>query len=271
MKVTRKKFLSGVVSASAGMVVSAATSGEKPLAAALMPGARFFASGDSSALRKRVRAAGRNAVLVDVQDFVSYPSHPEIATQRSWDPRKVTALVETWNREGVAVFPLLDFCTANDSWLGVYDRMVCSKPYDALVKDLLGDAYRIFARPKYIHIGFSNEDRGNHPKGGYAVMRQGDLWMRYLSRTSEWVKATGARTWAWFDYPWGIKDFLADCPKDILYSNLKPLSDKRTADRFAQVAGCGCAVAPFVRSEADAAVAAKLPPVRVVGDVKEVV
>lgn len=267
--ITRKHFMSGVVSASAGLVVSAAGSGGRPLAAMLMTGARFFSEGDSAALRRRVRDAGRNAVLVDVQDSVSYPSHPEIATRRSLDHRKAASLVEEWNRDGLVVFPLLDFCTANDSWLGVYDRMVCSKPYDALVKDLLADAYRIFAKPEYIHIGFSNEDRQNHPKGGYAVMRQGDLWMRYLARTSGWVKETGARTWAWFDYPWGMKDFLADCPRDILYSNLKPLSEKRTADRFAQVAGHGCDVAPFLRSDEDAAVAAKLPQTHVVGDVRE--
>ena len=62
-----------------------------------------------------------------------------------------------------------------------------------------------------------------------------------------------------------MKDFLADCPRDILYSNLKPLSEKRTADRFAQVAGHGCDVAPFLRSDEDAAVAAKLPQTHVVG------
>ena len=268
--IRRKRFMVGAASALAGISVRAYEAGGKPLAAMLLNGQAFFCCDDPAALRIRIRNAGRDSVLVDVQDFVVYPSHPEIASERSLAAGKVSMLAEEWRRDGLAVIPMLDFCTANDSWLGEYDRMVCSKPYDALVKDIIADAYRIFAKPKYIHIGFSNEDRQSHTKGDYKVMRQGDLWMRYLAKTSGWVKETGAKTWAWFDYPWGMKDFLADCPKDILYSNIKPLSEKSVSERFAQVAGIGCCVAPFIRSEVDAVVAAKLPAARVVGNLKEI-
>ena len=165
--------------------------------------------------------------------------------------------------------PLLDFATCNDSWLGEYDRMVCSKRYDEVVRDLIRDAYGIFNAPRLIHIGFEAEGRSKHPAGGYAVMRQGDLWMRYLAKTAGWVVEAGARAWAWFDYPWGIGDFVADCPKDVIYTNRLPLSDGRASDRFLKVAKAGCDVVPLVRDEAEAAaLKAKMPAGRILGFMK---
>ena len=101
-------------------------------------------------------------------------------------------------------------------------------------------------------------------------MRQGDLWMRYLAKTSDWVKETGARTWAWFDYPWGMKDFLADCPRDIVYSNFKSISDKRVFNRFSQVVKAGCKAIPCAWKSTDLDAAKKLPQDGILGMMKEV-
>lgn len=266
---TRKRFIGGVSAVLAGAFAPASGGDAAKMSAVHVKGPDFFRVKDVEFLRARLSSKKFNTVLVDVQDCVTYPSHPEIAVARSLSAHKAAESVKAWHRAGFDVVPLLDFCTARDSWLGVYDRMVCSKPYDALVRDLLKDAYGIFGGPKFIHIGFSSEDRQNHVSGDLKVMRQGDLWMRYLAKTSNWVKETGARTWAWFDYPWGMKDFLADCPRDIVYSNFKPL-DKRVSGRFAQVAKAGCDVVPFVRSAEDSASAAKLPVSKILGVLKEV-
>ena len=217
-----------------------------------------------------VKSEGCNVVLIDVGEAYAYPSHPELWVTGSWNTEKMHAEVARLKGLGLEPIPKLNFSTGHDAWLKEYHRLTSTDEYYKVVADVIRDVAEVFDHPRYFHIGYDEEVPVVMKSRQMAIMRQGDLWMRYLVRTSEWVKETGARTWAWFDYPWGIKDFLADCPKDILYSNLKPLSDKRTADRFAQVAGHGCDVAPFVRSEADAAVAAKLPQVRVVGDVKEV-
>ena len=266
---TRKQFMSGASAVVAGLTFPSFASDKRPFKVALLEGKSFFGGASASALKAKLCADGFNVALVDVQDGVVYPSHPEIATKNSMSPEKASALIKGLKDGGIEVVPLLDFCTARDSWLGVYDRMVCSKPYDALVRDLLKDAYGIFGSPRFIHIGFSDEGRTQHPSGGYAVMRQGDLWMRYLAKTSDWVKETEARTWAWFDYPWGMKDFLADCPRDIVYSNLKPLTVKRNADRFMQVVKAGCDSVPFVRTDGDAVIVGKLPSSRVLGTLKE--
>jgi hypothetical protein len=266
---TRKKFIGGVSAVMAGTFVPTFAGDSDQMAVVCVKADDFFLRRDVSAMRKRLLSLKFNTVLVDVQDSLIYPSHPEIAVDRSLPADKASNIVKAWRKAGFSVVPLLDFCTARDSWLGVYDRMVCSKPYDALVRDLLKDAYAIFGSPRFIHIGFSDEGRSQHPSGAYAVMRQGDLWMRYLIKTSNWVKETGSRTWAWFDYPWGMKDFLLDSPRDIVYSNFKPL-DKRMAGRFAQVVKAGCDVVPFVRSNEDAAVVDKLPSSRILGILKEV-
>lgn len=268
---TRKQFLAGASAATvAGLASPAFAATKKPFKAALLAGRSLFGGSSASTMKTRLGADGFDMVLVDVQDSITYPSHPEIATKNSVSPEKVSALVCDWRKSGIEVVPLLDFCTARDSWLGVYDRMVCSKPYDALVRDLIRDAYAVFGSPKFIHIGFSDEGRSQHPQGGYAVMRQGDLWMRYLAKTSSWVKETGARTWAWFDYPWGMKDFLQDCPRDIVYSNFKSISDKRTFGRFSQVVKAGCDVIPCVRTPSDLDMAERLPQDGVLGMIKEV-
>ena len=267
---TRKQFMSGASAAVAGLTFPSFASDKRPFKAALLAGKSFFGGASASALKAKLCAGGFNVALVDVQDGVVYPSHPEIATKNSMSAQKASAHIRDWRESGIEVVPLLDFCTARDSWLGVYDRMVCSKPYDALVRDLIRDAHTIFASPKFIHIGFSDEGRSQHPQGSYAVMRQGDLWMRYLARTSSWVKETGARTWAWFDYPWGMKDFLQDCPRDIVYSNFKRLSDKRIFNRFSQVVKAGCDAVPFLYADSDADALAKLSEKRVLGIMKEV-
>jgi hypothetical protein len=266
---TRKQFIASASAAVAGMAAPAAVD-VKPFRAALVKGGDFFTEKKTSALNAKLSAGGFNVALVDVQDSIAYPSHPEIATENSIATAKAEVIVSDWKSKGIDVVPLLDFTSCCDSWLGVYDRMLCSKPYDKVVHDLIGDAYRIFASPEYIHIGFSNEDQENHKTDELKVMRQGDLWMRYLIRTSSWVKETGARTWAWFDYPWGMKDFLLDCPKDILYTNFKAFSNKRTANTFLQVVRHGCDVAPFIKKESDEAFVSKYPVRQVKGIVKEV-
>ena len=263
---TRKSFIGGIAA-----VVSAGgyAAERRTISAVSVKGANLFAAADLETKATSWWAAGCNLVLVDVQDSVRYPSHLEIATARSLPPEKVGRAVAVLKENGMDVVPLLDFATCNDGWLGEYDRMVCSKRYDAVVRDLIRDAYGIFNAPKLMHIGFGNEGCSTHPKGGYAVMRQGDLWMRYLAKTAGWVVEAGARAWAWFDYPWGIADFIADCPKDVVYTNRLPISDKRAEDRFLKVAKAGCDVVPYVKDDAEAAaLKAKMPAGRIMGFLK---
>ena len=281
--VSRKEFVCTMSAAVAGGAMHAfAQSGDGEIAAAFVKGADF--ARDAKKLAARVRAAGCRMAVVDVQDFVKYPSHPEMATANSTLPGKVAAAVASMKAAGVEVVPLLDFASSNDAWLGEYDRMVCSKKYGEVVHDLVRDAYEIFGRPKYIHVGFERDGRNpRKPEDGLVIIRQGDLWMRHLVQVTGWVKETGARAWAWFDYPWGIYDFIADCPKDVIYTNFRPLLEAKTgdpfmqpskskvADQFVLIAKKGCLVVPLVKDDAEAAAfRGKIPAESFLGTMKEV-
>ena len=281
--ISRREFVSIVSAVAAGGALPAfAGSGDGEIAAAFVKGSDF--ARDANKLAAQVRAAGCRIAIVDVQDYAKYPSHPEIATRNSLSPGKIAAAVSKMKAAGVDVVPLLDFASSNDAWLGEYDRMVCSKKYDAVVHDLVRDAYEVFGRPRYIHIGFERDGRNpRKPEDGLVIVRQGDLWMRNFIKVVDWVKGAGARAWAWFDYPWGLGDFLADCPKDVIYTNFRPLAEAKTgdqfmqtskskvADQFATIAKKGCLVVPLVKDDNEAAAfRSKVPAGNFLGTMKEV-
>lgn len=235
---TRREFLSAAAVAAALPALAA----EGPKGPIVVKGADVFAKGHSRETLEKLLAGGHSPVFVDLQDSIAYPSHPEIATANSLAAEKARDVVAFYRGKGVELTPLLDFSTAHDSWLGEYDRMVSSTPYRKVVRDVIFDAYEIFGHPKYIHIGFENEDSSQHAEGTQLfVMRQGDPWMRELKWTASLVREAGAEPWAWFDYPWGIADFTRACPTDVVFSNLRPL-DSKLKEKLAKVEKAGARV-----------------------------
>ena len=219
---TRRKFVGAL--ACAAILRKAGFGGDhRPLAVKLVKGTELVGF---------VPPDGCNLVLADLQDAMVYPSHPEIATARSRPADEIATAVARLRERGVAAVPLLDFSTANDSWLGVYDRMVCSSVYRKLLPDLIQDAHRIFGKPDYIHIGFAREDyKATGGKGQpYVLMRIGNLWWRWFKYTAGCVRETGARPWAWFDYQWRLEDVPAEAPKDVVFSNIRRLSDQQESE-----------------------------------------
>ena len=239
MKLTRKDFLA----ASAATVVTRlfATDGDPVDRPVFVKGSDVFRKETSQATLERLLAAGGSPVFVDVQDSIAYSSHPEIATANSLPAEKAAKIVEHYRGKGVVLMPLLDFATCGDSWLGVYDRMVCSKAYRQVVEDVIREAYAVFGKPACMHIGFEAEGQTTVEPNGLAVMRQGDLWMREFNWTVGLVEATGATCWAWFDYPWGIKDFLAGCPRSVIYVNFRAI-DEKLANKIGQLEKTGAKV-----------------------------
>ena len=235
---TRRGFLTAATAAAAFPALSA----EEPKGPTMVKGSDVFTKDRSQETLDKLLAGGRAPVFVDLQDAVAYPSHPEIATANSLSAEKAKGIVAFYRAKGVDLVPLLDFSTAHDSWLGVYDRMVSSTPYRKVVRDVIFDAYEIFGRPKHIHIGFEREDVGEHAEGTQLfVMRQGDPWMRELKWTASLVREAGAEPWAWFDYPWGLADFTRACPTDVVFSNLRPI-DAKLKEKLARIEKAGARV-----------------------------
>jgi len=223
MRMTRKEFF---VASAAALALPAFPAAGVKRRIAVVKGNEVFCQETSSATLDRLLAEKNDVVFVDLQDAVAYPSHPEIATARSLAADKAGKIVSFYRSKGVELLPLVDFATCNDAWLGEYDRMVCSKPYRKVVEDVISDVSEIFGKPRAIHIGFEYEGTKDAAPNEIAVMRQGDLWMREFVWTVGLVEKAGAACWAWFDYPWGIKDFVAGCPRSVTLVNLKPVDEK---------------------------------------------
>jgi len=123
---SRREFVCTVSAVAAvGALPSLAVGGAGEIAAAFVKGSDFARAANK--LAACVKAAGCRMAVVDVQEFATYPSHPEIATVNSLPPEKVAAAVSEMKAAGVEVVPLLDFASSNDAWLGEYDRLMVSK------------------------------------------------------------------------------------------------------------------------------------------------
>ena len=62
-------------------------------------------------LADRLRKDGCNQIVVDVGEFLKYPSHPELAVKGSWEPERLAAEVRRLQGMGFEVVPKLNFST----------------------------------------------------------------------------------------------------------------------------------------------------------------
>ena len=162
---------------------------------------------------------GYNMVVMDLGEFMEFPSHPELAVKGSWPAAKMAAEVKRLKAMGLEPVPKLNFSTSHDSWLKVYHRMVSSNAYYKVCADLIKDTCDVFGHPRYFHIGFDEERYENQRKDAFAVIRQGELWWHDLKWFCRGVEKLGARPWMFSDYGWRHPEFVEKCPKSVLQSN----------------------------------------------------
>ena len=70
-----------------------------------------------------------NMVVMDLGEFVKYPSHPELAVKGSWSPDRMRDEVRRLRAMGLEPIPKLNFSATHDQWLKQYHRMVSTEPY----------------------------------------------------------------------------------------------------------------------------------------------
>ena len=149
---------------------------------------------------KESAEAGLNTILLDVGDGVRFTSHPELAIEGSWDLQRVQAELKKARAMGLRVIPKLNFSATHDFWLGEYERMVSTKYYYAVCRDLIREVYEIFDHPEYIHLGMDEENLDVMKGMELAVCRGGELIWHDLQFLLECVRETGATPWIWSDY-----------------------------------------------------------------------
>lgn len=163
---------------------------------------------------------GMNLVLIDIGDGIRYKSHPEIAVNRAWEPEKLREQLAKIRGLGIEPVPKLNFAAGHDVWLGEYSRMVSTKKYYEVCRDLIYEVIDIFDTPRFFHLGMDEENADDQRFLDYVVVRQNDLWWHDFYYLVDLVERKGSRAWIWSDYLWHFPElFFKKMPKSVLQSN----------------------------------------------------
>lgn len=150
---------------------------------------------------------GLDTIILDLGEGVKYPSHPEIGIEGAWTPEEVKAEVARLKTKGIRVIPKMNFSAVHDAWMGEYERMVSTSIYYKVVRDLIFDAYDLFDKPEYIHIGMDEESvhHAKDPMYSYVVIRRDERLLEDMKIILDFVRETGATPFMWgtplMDYP----------------------------------------------------------------------
>jgi len=169
---------------------------------------------------KEMSAAGINMVVIDLGDGVQYESHPEISVKNAWTTARLRNEIMKMRKMGLEPIPKLNFATTHDIWLGEYSRMVSTKTYYTVCRDLIAEVIALFDKPRYFHLGMDEELASYQTVQDYICVRQNDLWWGDLYFYIGEVEKNGVRPWIWSDYVWHHPEvFFRKMPRSVLQSN----------------------------------------------------
>ena len=148
-----------------------------------------------------VKAAGLNTIVLDLAEGVRYDSHPEIAHPGAWSTDRVRAEVKRLKEMGMTIIPKLNFSAGHHLWLGEYRKMMSTKIYYDVCRDLIREIYELFDHPKYIHLGMDEEGNARiyRYEKNFVSFRRGELLFNDLKFLCDCVKECGATPWIWSD------------------------------------------------------------------------
>ena len=165
-------------------------------------------------------SAGINMVVLNIGDAIQYESHPEISVKNAWTIEKVKSELAKMRKLGLEPIPKMNFSTTHDLWLGEYSRMVSTKKYYEVCRNLINEVCALFDYPRFFHLGMDEETGYYQRNLNYAVMRQNDLWWGDFYFFIGEVEKNNVRPWIWSDYAWSHPDvFFRKMPKSVLQSN----------------------------------------------------
>ena len=169
---------------------------------------------------ERMAAKGVNTLVLDLGEGLLYPSHPELAIEGTWSPKKMREELKYLRGLGLEVVPKLNFSSCHDPWLKQYERMLSTKRYYTVCSDVIRDTVDVFGGPKCLHLGYDEEDYWHQHTYNYLVVRQGEGWWKDFNFFVETTEKAGVRPWIWSDYVWRHEEeFLKRMPRSVLQSN----------------------------------------------------
>ena len=163
-----------------------------------------------------MKRCGVNTIVIDVGDALKYKSHPEIAVEDAFTYEEMERELDYMAEMGFELIPKLNFSTAHDVWMKEYSRMVSTKKYYEVVRDLIDEVIELF-KPRYFHIGMDEETPDGQGGYDYVVVRRNDLWWHDLYYYVDCIEKHGVRAMMWSDYARHKPDeFIEKCPKSVV-------------------------------------------------------
>ena len=167
----------------------------------------------------KMSECGLNMVVMDLGEFMEFPSHPELAVKGSWSPERMQKELARLRGLGLEPIPKLNFSATHDQWLKIYHRMISTPLYRQVVRDVIRDTVEIFGTPRFFHLGWDEERALYAYDKAHFSMRQGELWWHDFLYSVKCVEDCGSRAWVWSDFGWEHKSYYKRCPKSVVQSN----------------------------------------------------
>lgn len=143
---------------------------------------------------------GINQIVMEINNGLHFASAPELAMGGAWTRQKARTETKRLAKLGIELIPLMNFSATHHQWLGEYSRMMSTKEYYRICRELISEVYDVFCHPRYIHIGMDEEgDSQFFGEMEYVNFRQGDLYFHDLQFLLDCVRDTGATPWIWAD------------------------------------------------------------------------
>lgn len=143
---------------------------------------------------------GINQIVLDLGEGVQYGSHPELAYPGAWSRQRVHKEVRRLRNLGIELIPKMNFSATHAMWLGEYRRMMSTKIYYQVCRDLITEVYTLFEQPTYIHLGMDEEEDPQFVECLELVAyRRGELIWHDLQFLCDCVRDQGATPWIWAD------------------------------------------------------------------------
>jgi len=192
-----------------------------------------------------------NYVILQMDKF-AWRSHPEITDpDNNITPEDLRELIAVGRQYHVTYIPLV-MSLGHMEWIfrGGHHMDIAEDPNHpyaycplneksyALMHDLFDEAYELFGRPEYFHIGHDEFDMiGEFPTHEECrKLGKVELYYRDTLRLVEYLRAKGARTMMWGDILTknGFKEQLARIPKDVIMVDWRygPMEAYPTVDLY---------------------------------------
>jgi len=135
---------------------------------------------------------GFNLLVIDCEDGVVYPSHPELARKHSVPIAHLERLAHRARDKGMEVVPKLNFSQSSyhrhNDWFKPYTDLFDSEEYWQVAFEVIDDIIRACRPQRYFHIGMDEDHDRAHSQYVEAIVR---LWGG--------LKERGLRTILWND------------------------------------------------------------------------